>query len=395
MHTTLFRDCFLKITIITSCLLQTGSICSQSNLLLNGGFEDINTCTEYESECGVEGWFYLKDVKAQMISNENASPSLGGNSFGLYFNWNGYTDFSPLLGTLLPCQLQKGKQYTFKGMVSAKLNPRLILVPGITIGEKFYVPKRPFSAKLVPDRIISIQQIPQSNFYSFEYNFTATGKEKYLTFGTFIKEDTVGGKKSLIGIQTVSVLLDNFQLLPSDINEVACADWNINKEKIYRYNFRHKEMDYSLFGKGELNIPFDITDVNFRTQIALPTKKIKADTLKLGDVFFDFNKANLKTGALKMLESYFLSASPQNNIDSIYIEGHTDSIGTDARNLQLSLQRCQSVEKWLHENLSNLHQIQIRPFGKTKPIASNSTSEGRALNRRVEMIVFRRPLNTP
>jgi hypothetical protein len=42
------------------------SVFSQANLLLNGDFKDVNTCSEYKAECGVEGWFYLKDVKVQV-----------------------------------------------------------------------------------------------------------------------------------------------------------------------------------------------------------------------------------------------------------------------------------------------------------------------------------------
>ncbi|HNA90855.1 MAG TPA: hypothetical protein PKZ71_01295, partial [Chitinophagaceae bacterium] len=55
---------------------------AQNNLLLNGGFEDVNVCTEYSAECGVEAWFYLKDVKAQMLSNDDTTGKNGTNSFG-------------------------------------------------------------------------------------------------------------------------------------------------------------------------------------------------------------------------------------------------------------------------------------------------------------------------
>ena len=90
-------------------MAQTGT--AQTNLLLNGGFEQINTCTEYKAECGVEAWFYLKDVKVQMLSNEVRSNLLGQNSFGIFYNWKEFTGFTPVIGTLLPCRLQAGKEY--------------------------------------------------------------------------------------------------------------------------------------------------------------------------------------------------------------------------------------------------------------------------------------------
>lgn len=368
---------------------------AQSNLLLNGGFEDINTCTEYNSECGVEGWFYLKDVKAQMLSNDANINLLGGNSFGIFYTWNGYTGFIPIIGTLLPCGLQPTKRYTFKGMISAKLNPKLLFQTGICTGQRFYVPNRPFARELHPDSIVLMTQIPNTNFYRFEYSFVATGQEKYLTFGTYIREDTVGAKKKLIGVQTVSVMIDNFQLLPEDPKETVCAAYAINKEKIYHYDFRHREMDYSLFGKGELAISFPQADSNFITQIKEPPPPLKPDTLKLGDVLFDFNKANLKPPALIILQSFFLrQTKEQHTIDSILVEGHTDSVGSDQRNLTLSRDRCEAVKQWLLLNgVITPENIQVRPFGKTRPIASNKTAEGRALNRRVELVIFRRKEN--
>lgn len=381
--------------VLLFCLFLCNSSYAQTNLLLNGGFEDVNTCTEYESECGVEGWFYLKDVKAQMLSNETNSNLLGSNSFGIFYNWQGYTDFIPVIGTILPCRLQKNNQYTFSGIISARLNPKLILKAGICVGEKFYVPKRPFAMNMQPHPILSLKAVANTNFFEFEYSFIADGTERYLTFGTYIQEDTLGAKKNLSGSQTVSLVLDNFQLIPGNNKETVCADFIANREKIYNYNFRHKEMDYSLFGKGELAIRFTDADSSFMTRTEEPPPRlIRPDTLKLGDVFFDFNKAKLKNEAVKMLRDFFTGNDSSPLIDSIYIEGHTDSIGTDSRNMALSLERCESIRQWLIQNkIAAAAAMQVHPFGRSKPVASNQTPAGRAQNRRVEMIVFRKAEN--
>lgn len=381
----------VSIIILLLSVLPQVKLAAQSNLLLNGGFEEINTCTEYNAECGVEAWFYLKDVQAQMLSNETNQKLLGNNSFGIFYKWNYYTNFTPVIGTILPCGLQQDKKYVFKGILSARLNAKLNLKPGICLGEQFYVPNRPFSKNLSPDSIKTIRSIPNSPFYSFEYIFTATGKEQYLTFGTFISEDTVAGKKTLVGTQTVALVLDNFELSPIDDQELPCPAYEENKNKIFAYNYRHKEMDYSLFGKGKLNIMFNHSDTNNKTIIKPAFIPIKTDTLKLGDVLFNFNKANLKPSASEVLAKYFLNTGQFENIDSIYIEGHTDSIGSDKKNVQLSLDRCKSVKDWLVlNNISTPDYLFIHPFGESKPIAPNSTPKGRELNRRVELIVFRR-----
>jgi outer membrane protein OmpA-like peptidoglycan-associated protein len=376
-----------------------GFIFSQTDLLLNSGFEDVNTCTEYNAECGVEGWFYLKDVKAQMLGNETTSPLTGNNVLGIFFNWNGYTQFSPLIGTLLTCSLQKGKQYTFKGFVSAMLNPRLILKTGVCLGQFFYVPNRPFSKNMKPDSITMLTPVPRTQFYSFQYTFIATGEEKYLTFGTYVEADTVvDGKKKITTPQTVSVQLDNFQLTPADEKETLCDAYEVNKKTVYAYNFRHREMDNSLFGRGGLKIVFDETKEQLITRIKEPDikKSVKTDTLKLGDILFDFNKAILKPQALNVLSSYFINYKTNRIIDSIYVEGHTDSIGTDKRNTELSEQRCRSVREWLLFNrIVSADNLFMHAFGKSRPVASNKTPAGRSLNRRVEIIIFRKSSREP
>ncbi|MBK6936426.1 MAG: OmpA family protein [Chitinophagaceae bacterium] len=387
----MYKRYAVAIIILLFVLLQV-KLTAQTNLLLNGGFEEINTCTEYNAECGVEAWFYLKDVQAQMLSNETNQKLLGKNSFGIFYSWNYYRKFTPVIGTILSCGLQQNKKYVFKGLLSARINSKLNLRPGICLGDYFYVPNRHFSKNLLPDSITNIRSIPNSAFYSFEYIFTATGSEQYLTFGTFISEDTVAGKKTLAGTQTVALVLDNFELTPVDEKEIPCPASEENKNKIFAYNYRHKEMDYSLFGKGKLNIAFiNYTDTNNKTTIKPVVLPIRTDTLKLDDVLFDFNKAELKASAISILFNYFLSNNQNKSIDSIYIEGHTDSIGSDKRNLLLSMQRCESVKNWMiNNNIINTEKMYIRPYGKKRPVASNKTAEGRSLNRRVEIIIFRR-----
>lgn len=118
----------------------------------------------------------------------------------------------PIIGTILPCNLQPGKQYIFKGWISAKLNTQLPFKPGICIDQNFYVPKRPFSKVMNPKPIVQLKPVPETAFYEFEYTFTANGNEQYLTFGTFITDDTVNTNRRVFGTQTVSLMLDNFSL---------------------------------------------------------------------------------------------------------------------------------------------------------------------------------------
>jgi outer membrane protein OmpA-like peptidoglycan-associated protein len=69
------------------------------------------------------------------------------------------------------------------------------------------------------------------------------------------------------------------------------------------------------------------------------------------------------------------------------IEGHADEIGSDAFNLALSERRAQAVARVLQSAGLAAHQLQVQGFGKRRPIADNQTEAGRALNRRVVLIV--------
>jgi len=104
-------------------------------------------------------------------------------------------------------------------------------------------------------------------------------------------------------------------------------------------------------------------------------------------VNFDFDKSNLDKVDEAELEKgrEFLKKYPGFKVS---LEGHTDSIGTDAYNQKLSERRAAAVKEWLVKKGVDVSKIQTAGFGKTKPIADNKTKAGRAENRRVEVLVL-------
>jgi outer membrane protein OmpA-like peptidoglycan-associated protein len=108
--------------------------------------------------------------------------------------------------------------------------------------------------------------------------------------------------------------------------------------------------------------------------------------VQMSDVLFDTGSATLKTGAREKLAkiSGILLAHPGL---ALQIEGHTDSVGSDEFNQQLSERRADSVRDFLAEQGVPASSINARGFGKTQPVASNDTAEGRQRNRRVELVV--------
>ena len=108
--------------------------------------------------------------------------------------------------------------------------------------------------------------------------------------------------------------------------------------------------------------------------------------VNMSDVLFDTGSYTLKQGAREKLAkiSGILLAHPGLTLQ---IEGHTDSVGTDEFNQQLSERRADSVRDFLAENGVPASTITARGFGKTQPVATNDTADGRQRNRRVELVV--------
>ena len=108
--------------------------------------------------------------------------------------------------------------------------------------------------------------------------------------------------------------------------------------------------------------------------------------VNMSDVLFDTGSYTLKPGAREKLAkiSGIVLAHPGLNLQ---IEGHTDSVGADEFNQQLSERRADSVRDFLAEQGVPASSITAKGFGKTQPVASNDTAEGRQRNRRVELVV--------
>lgn len=113
------------------------------------------------------------------------------------------------------------------------------------------------------------------------------------------------------------------------------------------------------------------------------------DVIKLNlpdGVTFDFGKANLKSQFYPALDNV-ASTLAEYNQTIVEVSGHTDSVGSDAANQTLSVQRANAVGNYLIGRGLVRERFEIVGFGETRPVASNDTDSGRALNRRVEIRV--------
>ena len=108
--------------------------------------------------------------------------------------------------------------------------------------------------------------------------------------------------------------------------------------------------------------------------------------ITLGDVLFDVNRSALQPDGLRRVDQLaaVLKEFPQRNA---LVEGFTDSTGSDTYNQTLSGQRADAVRTALMRQGIAAERVAARGYGETSPASSNTTAEGRQLNRRVEIVL--------
>jgi len=107
--------------------------------------------------------------------------------------------------------------------------------------------------------------------------------------------------------------------------------------------------------------------------------------MTLSDVLFDTGRATLKPGADRDLDR-LAQALKDNPNTRVIIEGHTDSVGGDEYNMQLSDRRAEAVANALQMRGVPADRYEVKGLGKAFPVASNDTPAGRQQNRRVEIV---------
>jgi len=119
---------------------------------------------------------------------------------------------------------------------------------------------------------------------------------------------------------------------------------------------------------------------------AAPKEPIITTATLGAEALFDTNQSSLNAASEQSLADLLVQLEKFQEISDIEVVGHTDSRGTDEYNQQLSVARAESVQAFLAAAYPNVN-ISSSGQGETSPVATNSTPEGRQLNRRVEVQV--------
>ncbi len=112
------------------------------------------------------------------------------------------------------------------------------------------------------------------------------------------------------------------------------------------------------------------------------------------DILFDFDKSGIRSSERSKLNelAQVFSKYPEN---VVVIEGHTDNVGSDEYNRNLSEDRAQSVAAYLRGQNINISSLSARGYGESRPVATNDTAGGREKNRRVEIKITADPNRVP
>lgn len=379
----------MKRLIIAATALSSGLFAFGQGLVVNGNFEDRNTCVEFISNCAPEAWFRFPYVKLQPSNNARIAEGMHHESLVMEHRVNGISGRT-FLYTRLVCPTEPGKTYRFK--VSVFTNGHAYDHLDLILSK--YEPQRNFSSilagKTANYRLALTRPSPYVNDWrEASVIFKATGEERYLLLGNVSKQPMPFTRNYRFDDPLIIYDIDSVSLMPSDGKWQPCAGLAEEKKLLYLNNYRHTDFNYlddePLFVSDTVkeNIPPPIKVVD-----PSPSNKVNTDTLLIPDVLFDFDKGTLNKQLLYQIDD-ILEIIKKKKFRTIEVVGHTDDRGTITYNEQLSEQRARSVADYLIAHLPVASElVTIRRMAASIPIAPNTTNEGRRRNRRVEIILM-------
>jgi len=157
---------------------------------------------------------------------------------------------------------------------------------------------------------------------------------------------------------------------------------------------RLKEHDEKLASIGEVIAKHDSQFQAVDGKIDDVKKMIRGnliykETLRSNDAKFGFDSAELSADAKAALDRFVQQLIAMNRGLYLEIQGHTDNTGTDEVNVPLGQKRAEAVMLYLYKQYHiPLYRMQVISLGSSVPVADNGTREGRAQNRRVEILVY-------
>ncbi len=372
-----FVRLLINCSFIISLILFSSNSFSQ-NLLLNGNFEEENICTEYKVNCAPEAWLTNDDVFNNYFKDAGRAyegfhcMSLEAGHVKKYYK-------RTFIRSQLLCGLKKENKYRIEFYIKSRY-PVLDSIGVLFSADDFLFDRRPLQVVQPSFYIgeVNKQIKKDSSWQKVSFDYTAKGGESFITIGNFSKRDITGGAGKSIEPHFF-VFIDAVSLVPVSANESLCDDWQSTMADIYDQDERHEFLRRKVIANRRHE---PVPGVRESRKVAW------IDTLVLQEVLFETGKAELQRESYLLLDS-FCRRTTGGKIDSVVVEGHTDSRGTEEMNSRLSSDRVQTVLNYFaSRTFVRPNRIFARAWGESKPIADNHTSKGRQRNRRVVVFVY-------
>jgi outer membrane protein OmpA-like peptidoglycan-associated protein len=371
---------------ILSILFLAGTTRAQ-NLIPNPSFEDENICTEYRKNCAPEAW-----IATSLYANyyfdatmEKAVPAQHGTHYiGLTAGNIDRPGMRNFIRSRLLCGMQKDHQYQLEFYIRA--NNNILDSIGIYFSATDYLYDKRYFKAIKPQlwsTDVRDKNIAPTTWQKIRFIYTAGGTEGFITIGNFKRDDYTGIRKGELRFDYY-FFIDSVSLTPINPKETLCAGADSVARAIYEENERHNYLERKVYYMRR----------NPPAYLPLPKTKEpvvqRIDTLIIPDIFFATASYELTTASFTVLDS-FANKLTTLQVDSMIVEGHTDSIGKLAYNEALSQNRANYVSNYLSAKVVGLSiKTVTRGFAYLRPVASNKTPKGRQQNRRVEIFVYRR-----
>ncbi len=351
------------------------TICISQNLIINGDFEDVNICTEHNAPCSPEAWRLTSALLPEYSNN------YGKHSVGIVVLNPSVKNIRSYLQSRLSFPLSKGKRYRLK----MDICPGDIFINeiGIVFSDTIILTKEDILLKKTPDFEFKnnkklLHYNKGKDWLRLEKEFVANSNALFMIIGSFLNDDELIYKFSSGKFKKYNnyfYYIDNVSVTPID---TICDNEKIDsiKNSIYSQNHRHPVPNDFLDNK-------EIVHENYTIPFIAETDTI----ILFDDLLFKFDSYILSKKLIKKMDSIFTKKAYL--IDSILIIGHTDTIGMDSYNDDLSYERAVSIENYIIKmNYIEKEKISVKGLGSKFPINDNTLDFEFYKNRRVEIINY-------
>ena len=177
------------------------------------------------------------------------------------------------------------------------------------------------------------------------------------------------------------------KIITSDLNKVKQGKLSIRSTQLELIGKVSNQSDIPQTTANLQNLVQAPYRLNIRLTVNQAEQKILDDTLKNRTIEFESGSVILAESGTKILDEMAVALSKVTG-KKVKIIGHTDSSGDAAKNLTLSHERAAAVKNYLIGKNIPIKSLSIEGLGSNKPVADNTTSEGRKKNRRIEFEVL-------